>query len=156
MNFQIPSVGYNEFLQLTRRLTRDEREVKNALRRCIFNILLNNRDDHAKNLAFTLGENDRWYLAPPFDLTYCPGYAGDHFMDVAGEGKYPARTHVLSAAEKGGLKRRQAEEIIDEMLEAVPDSVFREEAARLPIHWRTVDDVAKIVDGNRVRLGTHG
>jgi serine/threonine-protein kinase HipA len=153
-NFQIPSVGYNEFLQLTRRLTRDEREVKNALQRCIFNILLNNRDDHAKNLAFTLGENDRWHLAPPFDLTYCPGYAGEHFMDVAGEGRYPTRSHVLSVAEKGGLKRRQAEEIIDEMLDAIPDSVFREEAARLPIQPQTVDDVAKIVEGNRARLET--
>jgi serine/threonine-protein kinase HipA len=51
-NFQVPSVSYDDFFRVTRRLTRDQRELKKAVQRCAFNILMNNRDDHAKNLSF--------------------------------------------------------------------------------------------------------
>ena len=53
-NFQVPSVSYEDFFRVTRRLTRDQRELKKAVQRCVFNILMNNRDDHAKNLSFSL------------------------------------------------------------------------------------------------------
>jgi len=151
-NFQIPSVGYSDFLALTRRLTLDEREVKKALQRCVFNVLMNNRDDHAKNLAFILDPNDRWVLAPPYDLTYCPGYNLEHFMDVAGEGKFPGRKHVLAVAERGGLKPKQAEEVIDSILDTITATAFRHEAQSLPIHPSTIATVGKIIDANHVRL----
>lgn len=38
------------------RITRDVREVKKALRYCVFNLLMNNRAGHAKNLAFLLDQ----------------------------------------------------------------------------------------------------
>lgn len=151
-NFQIPSLGYGEFLAATRRLTRDEREVHKALQRCVFNVLMNNRDDHAKNLSFSLDADNRWVLAPPYDLTYCPGYNGEHFMDVAGENKAPGRAHVLAVAKAGGLKPRQAGETIDAMLDAVTASAFKDEAGSLPLHPRTVKTVADAVEENRNRL----
>ena len=75
-NFQIPSVSYGDFFKATRRLTRDQRELKKAVQRCVFNVPMNNRDDHAKNIAFLLGRDRQWRLAPPFDLTFCLGYRG--------------------------------------------------------------------------------
>lgn len=152
VNFQIPSLGYGEFMRATRRLTRDNRELKKGLQRCVFNVLMNNRDDHAKNLAFLLNENKGWGLAPPFDLTFCPGYQGEHFMDVAGEGKRPARAHVLKVAQDGGLKDKDAANIIDEMLSLVTDADFKNAANELPILRKTVTEVAKIIDANRSRL----
>jgi serine/threonine-protein kinase HipA len=73
-NFQVPSVSYEDFFRVTRRLTRDQRELKKAVQRCAFNILMNNRDDHTKNLSFLLEADGSWRLAPPYDLTYCPVY----------------------------------------------------------------------------------
>lgn len=151
-NFQIPSLGYGEFLQATRWLTRDIRELKKALQRCVFNVLMHNRDDHAKNLAFLLNERNEWALAPPFDLTYCPGYRGEHFMDVAGEGKQPARAHIFKVARAGGLKDKDAADVIDEMLSMVTDADFKAAASALPIAKQTVTEVAKIIDNNRSRL----
>jgi len=52
-----------DFFRVTRRLTRDQRELKKAVQRCAFNILMNNRDDHAKNLSFLLQANGSWQLA---------------------------------------------------------------------------------------------
>lgn len=151
-NFQIPSVGYEDFFKATRRLTRDHRELKKAVQRCVYNVLMNNRDDHSKNVAFLLGKENTWRLAPPFDLTYCPGYQGEHFMDVVGEGKAPGRSHIVKAAQAAGLPAKEATSIIDEMLDVATDKAFKTLAKALPIRARTVTAVAKAIDENRKRL----
>ncbi|AMP12319.1 type II toxin-antitoxin system HipA family toxin [Collimonas pratensis] len=152
VNFQIPSLGYGEFMRATRRLTRDARELKKSLQRCIFNVLMNNRDDHAKNLAFLLNAHQEWELAPPFDLTYCPGYQGEHFMDVAGEAKNPTRAHVLKVAQTGGLNQKDAEGVIDEMLDLMTDAVLKTAASELPILKKTMVAVVRDIDANRMKL----
>lgn len=152
VNFQIPSVGYEDFFKATRRLTRDNRELKKAVQRCTYNVLMSNRDDHAKNLSFMLGQDGSWKLAPPFDLTYCPGYKGEHFMDVLGEGKAPGREHVVKAALSAGLPAKDTQAIIDEMLSKLTDDVFLSLAKELPIRAKTMKLVAKAIDGNRQRL----
>ena len=152
VNFQIPSVGYEDFFKATRRITRDHRELKKAVQRCAYNVLMNNRDDHAKNLSFMLGQDGSWKLAPPFDLTYCPGYKGEHFMDVLGEGKAPGREHIVKAALAAGLPVKDTRAIIDEMLNTLTDGVFQSLAKELPIRAKTLKLVAKTIDGNQQRL----
>ncbi|MGV8893071.1 MAG: type II toxin-antitoxin system HipA family toxin [Burkholderiaceae bacterium] len=151
-NFQVPSLGYGEFMRVTRRLTRDNRELKKALQRCVFNVLMNNRDDHTKNLAFLLNANQTWCLAPPFDLTYCPGYRGEHFMDIAGEGKQPTRAHILKVANEGGLTAKDAADILGAMLDSISAESFKHAASELPILKKTVTQIAKIIDTNRSLL----
>jgi len=151
-NFRIPSVGYVEFMQATRRLTHDHREIVKALQRCVFNVVMNNRDDHSKNFAFLLNEQNEWRLAPPYDLTFAPGYRGEHFMDVAGEGWAPGRPHILKVARAGGLKDAEAEAVMDSMLNTLTIAAFRQEASHLPIPAHTIDEVATVIKGNRLRL----
>ena len=152
-NFQIPSVGYVDFFRATRRLTRDQRELKKAVMRCVFNVLMHNRDDHAKNLAFMLDAPDTWRLAPPYDLTYCPGYRGEHFMDVVGEGKAPARAHIVQAAQAAGLAQKETVQIIDRILDQATAGVFKTLAKDLPVRPKTLALVARAMDENRKRLG---
>ncbi|MBC3916722.1 type II toxin-antitoxin system HipA family toxin [Undibacterium sp. CY18W] len=152
VNFQIPALGYSEFMRATRRLTRDARELKKALQRCIFNVLMNNRDDHAKNLSYLLNTNQEWELAPPYDLTYCPGYQGEHFMDVAGEGKSPTQAHILKVAQDGGLKEKDAQHMIDEVLDLITANDFKNTARDLPISRKTLAMVGKAIEANRSRL----
>jgi serine/threonine-protein kinase HipA len=151
-NFQIPSLGYGELMRVTRRLTRDYRELKKALQRCVFNVVMNNRDDHAKNLAFLLDADRRWRLAPPFDLTYCPGYKGEHFMDIAGEGERPTRAHIMKVAKEGGLEDKDAVAILDEMLDLITPATFKQAARELPISKKTLARIVKIVEANRTLL----
>jgi len=151
-NFQVPSVSYEDFFRVTRRLTRDQRELKKAVQRCVFNILMNNRDDHAKNLSFLMEANGNWQLAPPYDLTYCPGYKGEHFMDVAGVGAAPEREHVLKAAKAAGLPVALAAQAIDELLDCVTPQLLSELAKALPLRLDTVKTVQRAVELNRARL----
>ena len=51
-DFRIPGVlSYQDLLRATRAVTRDEREVKEAFLRCVFNVVFNNKDDHPKNFV---------------------------------------------------------------------------------------------------------
>jgi serine/threonine-protein kinase HipA len=152
-NFQVPSVSYDDFFRVTRRLTRDQRELKKAVQRCVFNILMNNRDDHAKNLSFLLEADGSWRLAPPYDLSYCPGYKGEHFMDVAGVGVAPEREHVLKAAKAAGLPVTLAAQAIDELLDCVTPQLLSELAKALPLRVDTVKTVQRAMQINRARLG---
>ena len=152
INFQIPSVGYEDFFKATRRLTRDNRELKKAIQRCVYNVLMNNRDDHSKNLSFLLDREGNWRLAPPYDLTYCQGYMSEHFMDVGSEGKNPGRAHIVKAAQGAGMSPKDTEAIIDQMLDCATDKAFKTFGKGLPIRAKTLTAVAKIIDANRTRL----
>jgi serine/threonine-protein kinase HipA len=151
-NFQIPSLGYEDFFKATRRLTKDQRELKKAVQRCVFNVLMNNRDDHAKNLSFMLDAERNWKLAPPFDLTYCPGYKLEHFMDVAGEGRAPTRAHIVAAAKAAGLAPKDTEAVIDDILEKASAVEFKKLAKALPIKPKTLTLVGKAIETNRKLL----
>lgn len=112
---------------------------------------MNNKDDHAKNFSFVL-HADGWHLAPPYDLTYCPGERGEHWMTVANEGKAPGRNHVLQAAVQAGLPDKLAGAIVDDITAALTPEVFVEEARKLPLLKSTVQEVGDAVANNHRRL----
>jgi serine/threonine-protein kinase HipA len=102
-NFRLPTRDYEGFLRATRTLTRDDRQVKKAFERCVFNVVFNNRDDHTKNFGYVMNESMQWELAPCYDLTYNVGVGGEHHMTISGEGRHPARQHLLALAAKVDL-----------------------------------------------------
>ncbi|MDN5863381.1 MAG: type II toxin-antitoxin system HipA family toxin, partial [Salinisphaera sp.] len=118
VDFRVPgSADYTAFLRATRMLTRDAREVEKAYAQAVFNVLFHNRDDHPKNLAWRLGADRRWRLAPAFDLTFSDGPMGQHHMDVCGVGDAIERRHLLQLADEGGVPAKAAQAVIDRMLE---------------------------------------
>ncbi|PMS37978.1 hypothetical protein B0G57_101346 [Trinickia symbiotica] len=91
----------------------------------------------------------QWKLAPPYDLTYCPGYQGEHFMDVAGEGRNPGRDHVVRAAGQGGIAPARAEQILDEILEKADSQAWNRAVSNYPVRPRTARDVGARIEANR-------
>jgi serine/threonine-protein kinase HipA len=152
-NFRIPSsVDYLSFLQVTRLMTNSEAEVSKAFRQCVFNVIFNNRDDHAKNFSFILGENRRWKLAPAYDLTFCVGPGGEHQMDIMGEGKRPGSAHLIELGTKAGLDKKTCLTIIDEIIGCA--LLFRLKAKERPIRKKTIAEIDKIIleNINRARV----
>ncbi|MCL2649315.1 MAG: type II toxin-antitoxin system HipA family toxin [Phycisphaerales bacterium] len=124
-NFRIPSADYADLLKATSLLTRNHQDVLRAFRRMAFNVLAHNRDDHVKNFAFLLNDatND-WTLSPAYDLLHTPGLGPNapplsHTMTIVGEGKHPARPHMLRLAEQSNISTRDAIAIIDEVHSAI-------------------------------------
>jgi serine/threonine-protein kinase HipA len=125
-------LDYSTFLRVTRRLTKDEREVWRAFRRAAFNVLASNRDDHGKNHGF-LYRNGEWRLAPAYDLTFTsPAQTPERGMAVLGERARANRSVLHRLAENEGLDRRAAAEVIDEVQAATGRWQEFAEAAAVP------------------------
>lgn len=150
-NFRRPSaLDYTTFLRATRLFTRDEREVQKAYERAVFNVAFNNRDDHGKNVAFRLGRDRCWRLAPCYDLTFCEGPGGEHQMDVCGEGRNITRANMLELARQGGLDAAWAGKAIDRIAEQAGQ--FRQLASNRTLRQATVKRMAAAIEANRSRL----
>lgn len=150
IDFRVPSVGYETFLRATAFITRSEREVEKAFERCVFNVIFNNQDDHAKNFSFRMNEAMHWELAPCYDLTYNEGPRGEHQMDILGEGRFPGKRHLLDLASRNGLKERWAIQVIERISEVA--GTFLELAKNHAIRKQTLKTIAQSIEENRLRM----
>ncbi|WP_343728654.1 type II toxin-antitoxin system HipA family toxin [Duganella sp.] len=150
VDFRLPSLDYSTFLRATRLLTRDQRQVETAYQRCVFNVLFNNRDDHAKNFSYRMTKDWRWQLAPCYDLSFSHGPGGAHQMSVMGESRAPGLNELLRLASDGGVPTSWARDIIDSM--ATRASRFAQLARDAPIRSATVRSINKAILASRARL----
>ena len=150
-NFALPgAVDYTTFLRATRLLTRDEREVKKACGRAVFNVVFNNRDDHPKNFSFRLHRHRYWKLAPGYDLTFNEGPRGENPMDVCGEARTIQRQDLLQLATQASLDRRWASSEIDWALDI--SSSFRGRAQAVGLSRALTDTVTRELEVNSANL----
>jgi serine/threonine-protein kinase HipA len=149
-NFRFPELDYNALLRLTKLMTRDKREVLHAFERCVYNVVFNNRDDHAKNFSFLMQKDGQWKLAPGYDLTFSEGPRGEHQMDVCGEASEPSRKHLLELAGKNEIAEELAIAVIKRI--AKVSEGFADFARDLPIRDQTLRRISKMVAANRARL----
>ncbi|QCP50724.1 type II toxin-antitoxin system HipA family toxin [Trinickia violacea] len=150
VDFRVPQVDYVALLRLTQFMTRDAREVRQAFERCVFNVIFNNRDDHAKNFSFLLGADGRWQFSPAYDLTFNEGPGGEHQMDICGEARAPARQHLLQLARMTGIAERDAKQAIERIASVAGQ--LRRFAQALPILPDTLGLIEREVEANRSRM----
>lgn len=150
-NFRLPSsVDYLTFLRATRFITRSQVEVDKAFERAVFNVVFNNRDDHAKNFSYRLGRDRTWRLAPGYDLTFNEGPGGEHQMDVCGEGRNITRSHMLNLAKQGGVDADFAQAVMDRALVVAHTLTAR--AKRHAIRPATVKTLRAAIEANQQRM----
>ena len=114
-NYRIPSLDYSLLLKLTLNLTRDMEQVAQMFRLMVFNILISNRDDHAKNFSFQWIDG-AWKLSPAYDLLPSSGFNGYHTTTINGKGE-PALADTIAVATEIGLSKQSATQIIQELTE---------------------------------------
>lgn len=117
---QIPgAIEYDMFLRATRAITRNERDVIEAFRRMVFNVLAGNRDDHTCQHAYLMDDAGEWHLAPAYDLTFSDGPNGEHYLAVAGEGARVTYAHIARVGKDHGLPPKAIETIVNQVRHAV-------------------------------------
>ncbi len=84
--------------------TKSRREI---FRRMVFNILIENTDDHEKNHAFMF-KDGYWEIAPAFDILPLMSNAGRQQMGVGARGSEASVQNALSQCERFGLSRKDA------------------------------------------------
>ena len=132
---QAGAYGYEQALQVIRRLELPMAAIEEQFRRMVFNIVARNQDDHVKNIAFLMDRSGNWSLSPAFDMTYSyqPGgkWTSSHQMTMNGKRSGFALEDFKACANSVSMKRGRAETIIDE----VRDVVAR---------WRDYADEARV------------
>ena len=98
LTHRAPSIDYSTLLKAVGFATKDQREVRKAFRRMVFNVLAHNKDDHVKNFAFMQVGKD-FVLTPAFDLTFSAGINNMHTSALGGEGR-PGLTAVRRVAKE--------------------------------------------------------
>jgi serine/threonine-protein kinase HipA len=85
---QPQSVSYEQYLATCQRLGLSREELKEAFRRCVFNVVAVNQDDHIKNLSFLSKQGGGWELAPAYDISYVKGVGWTRYHQMTLNGKY--------------------------------------------------------------------
>jgi serine/threonine-protein kinase HipA len=81
--------SYEQAMQVITDLAMPVVALEQQFRRMVFNVVARNQDDHTKNIAFLMGKNGVWSLAPAFDMNYAYNPAGAwtsrHQMTINGK-----------------------------------------------------------------------
>lgn len=110
-------------------------------RRMVFNILIGNTDDHARNHAF-FWDGHHYQLTPAYDI--CPllrvGRVATQAMRVGKQGAVSTLVNALSGCEHFGLSKLQAEHINKELID------------NIRLHWPSMCELAKLGVQDRANL----
>ncbi len=120
-----PKLEYKTLLHLTGFLTQDPEQVDEMFRRMVFNVLTDNKDDHAKNFSFVCKEGV-WSLAPAYDLTLCSnGYNAEHATSVNNQGN-PTIEDMLVVGESIRIPRKRGLDMIQHVAEGCSEILSKD------------------------------
>lgn len=112
-DYRVPSIDYLHIFKVCTALTHNVAELWKVYRLMVFNYLIGNKDDHAKNFAFIYRDGE-WRLAPAFDLLPSNGMNGYHTTSI-NDSIEPTKLDLLSVAEQSGLDKEEARCLFEEL-----------------------------------------
>lgn len=122
-----PELGYPQLARVLRRIgvSQGDAHVADAqelFRRMVFNILVDNTDDHEKNhslLVVNPGSNGKLRLAPAYDVL--PTNSGQGFQEfICGlEGQESTLSNAMSQCEAFGLSPAEAAAVVVQVIQVV-------------------------------------
>lgn len=129
------SSTYERILLTMRRLDLGMEAIEEQFRRMAFNVIARNHDDHAKNFAFLMDQDGRWFLSPAFDLTYSYAPTGrwtaQHQTSLQGKRSGFTLDDFRAFGKAASMQRGRAEGIVEDVHAAVQE--WPEIAARVGV-----------------------
>lgn len=127
--------SYEQLFQTMRSLRLTYPEAEQMFRRMVFNVLATNYDDHTKNFSFRLKQNDRWQLAPAYDVcfAYDPTnvWVNQHTLSINGKHKDISKADLMVLAKANSIKK--ADRIIDEIKDVIRNWLNYAQQAKVDI-----------------------
>ena len=145
-------IGYPELAQLIRRVGRPEQvraQQQELFRRMVFNILIDNTDDHEKNHALVRGADGLYELSPAFDVLPAVQGLGYQQMRVGALGHEATLANALSEARAFGLTDAQARQTVAEIAHQVAH--WKQVFKSLDVRDADIDQLAQYLDGAHLR-----
>lgn len=120
-SFREPALDYVDLIKATRAMCGAE-DAKNLIQRALFNYLICNQDDHAKNFGFLCDDKNNWRLSPFYDVIYSPSSFGEHMTAFNGDGVAPDKASLELMARHASINPKEtvkmAENIMDHLTNA--------------------------------------
>lgn len=147
MDFNSPrTYSYEDAFFVMKQLQLPYSDFVQLFKRMVFNAYAKNYDDHTKNISFLMDKRGVWSLAPAYDVTF--SYKKDsmwvsaHQMLINGKSDNITKEDMLAVAEKAGIKKRDANQSIDQVLSSIAQ-------------WRTFTQQADISEENVERVAKY-
>ena len=141
--------GYPELAQLIRRIAHPDwirDQQKEIFRRMVFNILLDNTDDHEKNHAFIRSQEGYYELAPAYDVLPSVQGLGYQQMRVGSRDTESSLENALSEVAAFGLKRDLAIDMIRDICNVVDG--WKQHFINCGVQPRDIEELAQYIDGD--------
>jgi serine/threonine-protein kinase HipA len=139
--------GYPELALLLRRRARADRfaqQGEQVFRRMVFNLLIDNTDDHEKNHALTVDAAQRYALSPAFDVLPSGQALGYQQMRVGRDGADATAGNALSEHRAFALTEPRARQVGAEVARVVHG--WREHFAAASVTPRDIALLAEQID----------
>ncbi len=142
-------MSYPELAQILRRRgptadNRNRSQMRELFRRLIFNILIDNTDDHEKNHALLVSGSNQYELAPAFDVLPTGNALGYQSMQVGDRGAESSIDNALSACRAYWLAPTEAAQEVAEVA-AIVDG-WREHFEACMVPGQLIDQYANQID----------
>ncbi len=142
-------MGYPELAQLLRRKGDVTGAVKNnpmreLFRRMVFNILIDNTDDHEKNHVLLMTDRGTYELAPAFDVLPTGQALGYQQMRVGAQMADSTLANALSESAQFGLSQSEAQKEVKKIARVVAG--WREHFVSAGVVNRDVDLLSQQID----------
>jgi serine/threonine-protein kinase HipA len=151
-----PEMGYPELARILRRvgIAKDDinqRDARELFRRMVFNILVDNTDDHEKNhslLVMNPFENGRLKLAPAYDVL--PTNSGQGYQEFicGAQGRDSTLENAMSQCEAFGLLPAEAAAEVATVIDIV--NTWQEHFARAGVTEHDIESLAERIDGEEL------
>ncbi len=151
-----PELGYPELARILRRVgvthdDKNQRDARELFRRMVFNILVDNTDDHEKNhslLVVSPFENGRLKLAPAYDVV--PTNSGQGYQEFicGADGRDSTLENAMSQCEAFGLLPAEAAAEVAHVIDVV--NTWKEHFAQAGVTQRDIASLAERIDSDEL------
>lgn len=146
------ALGYPQLAQLLRRVAPADAirsQQEQLFRRMVFNILMDNTDDHEKNHALLRQADGHYRLSPSFDVVPSAQGLGYQAIGVGDEGTESTLANALSQARQFGLKTDAARAIIQKIASRL--SGWKKHFKAKGVAGQDIALLAQYIDGDKLR-----
>jgi len=149
-------MGYPELARILRRVgitkaNSNERDARELFRRMVFNVLVDNTDDHEKNHSLLIMkpfENGRLKLAPAYDVL--PSNSGQGYQEFicGAQGRDSTLENAMSQCDAFGLLSAEAAAEVVAVIEVV--NTWQEHFAQAGVTERDIESLAEHINGKEL------
>lgn len=103
-DYRLPSIDYYHIFKIASVLSHNQEDLWKIYRLMVFNYLIDNNDDHAKNFSF-IYRNNEWRFSPAYDLLPSNGINGFRTTSI-NDSITPQKKDLIELGGKFGLKEK--------------------------------------------------